>query len=158
MPAASVDEYLASLPEDRRVTVAALRDAVRAGLPPGYEESMQYGMIGYFVPHSRYPDGYHCDPRQPLPFAGVGAQKHHYGVYLFCIYQDPGLNAWFLEEYAKTGKRLDMGKGCVRFRRLEDAPLALLTEVVSRIPVDAFVERYERQIPPSARKKAKKKA
>lgn len=155
MAATSVDEYLAALPDDRRAAVTRLRDTLRARLPVGYEEGIQYGMIGYFVPHSRYPDGYHCDRRQPVPFVGVASQKSHVGVYLFCIYTDPALYAWFVEESTKAGLKLDMGKGCVRFKKMDQIPFELLGETIARAPVDEFLRHYEAQIPPSARKKKK---
>lgn len=151
-----VDAYLATLPDDRRAALTTLRDAIRAGLPEGYEEGLQYGMIAWYVPHSRYPDGYHCDAKQPVPFASIAAQKNHLAVYLFCVYLDPDLTAWFVEEYNKSGKKLDMGKGCVRFKRTEDAPLELFGRVVAKLPVDTFLARYTSQIPASAKKKAKK--
>lgn len=149
--ATTVPEYLASLPDDRRGPVSALRDAINARLPAGYAEGIQYGMLGWFVPHSVYPAGYHCDPKQPVPFVGVASQKAHIAAYLFCLYVDPELHAWFLEEYAKTGKKADMGKGCVRFKKPADIPYALIGETVARMPVDTFLARYVPQIP--ARKK-----
>ena len=141
--AKTVNEYLAELPDDRREALQAIRAVVLKNLPRGYEEGMQYGMIGYFVPHSVYPAGYHCDPRQPLPFAGLASQKNHMAIYLMCIYGDPGHEAWFREEWAKTGKKLDMGKSCVRFKRIDDLPLKVIGEVIRRVPARKFIERYE---------------
>ncbi len=155
-PLSSIDAYLATLPDDRRAALSKLREVINAKLPAGYEEGLQYGMIGWYVPHSRYPDGYHCDPKQPVPFLHIASQKSHLAAYLFCVYCDPAMTAWFQEEWAKTGKKLDMGKSCVRFKKLEDVPVELFGEVVARMPVDAFLATYTSQIPPSAKKKAKK--
>ena len=121
--ASSPEAYIAELPEDHRAMVAAFRDAINAALPEGYVEAMQYGMLGWSVPHSRYPAGYHCDPKQPVPFAGLASQKGAVSVYLFCIYLRPELTEWFVQEYQKTGKRLDMGKGCLRLKALPELAL-----------------------------------
>jgi hypothetical protein len=116
-------------------------------------------MIGWFVPHSRYPDGYHCDPKQPVPFASVASQKNHIGLYLMCIYGREDHKDWFVSEWTKrAGKKPDMGKACVRIRKIEDVPLDLVTEAVARVPVDEFLAHYEASIPPSKRKKRKKKS
>lgn len=141
--ATTIEEYLAELPEDRREAISAVRDVVLKNLPKGYEEGMQYGMIGYYVPHSIYPPGYHCDSEQPLPFAHIASQKNHMAVYLMCIYGDKEQEQWFVEEYKKTGKRLDMGKSCIRFRKLENLPLELIGKAVKRVPVKKFVANYE---------------
>lgn len=155
--AATVDEYLASLPEDRRAALAAVRDVIRKNLDPSYEEGMQYGMIGYYVPHSVYPAGYHCDPKQPLPFAGLASQKGHMSLYLMCVYGDSEQEKWFREEWAKTGKKLDMGKSCVRFKKVEDLALGVIGEAVRRVPAKAFVEHYESVIRPPSKKAASRK-
>jgi len=149
----SVKEYLDGLPEDRRKALAKVRAAIRKGLPKGYEEGIQYGMIGWSVPHALYPAGYHCDPKQPVPFAGLASQKNHMSVYLMCVYGDEAHRRWFETEWRKTGRKLDMGKSCVRFRKAEDLPLELLTEAVARVPVDKFLAQYEASIPKSARRK-----
>jgi len=149
----SVKEYLDSLPEDRRKALAKVRAAVNKGLPKGYKEGIQYGMIGWAVPHKLYPAGYHCDPKQPLPFASLASQKNHMALYLMCIYGDEKHRKWFEAAWKKSGKKLDMGKGCVRFRKLEDVPLEVVTEAVSRVPVEEFVAFYEASLPKSARKK-----
>ena len=146
-------EYLDSLPEDRRKALRKVRAAVNKGLSRGYKEGVQYGMIGWFVPHSVYPDGYHCDPVQPVPFAGLASQKNYMSLYLMCIYGDEKHREWFEREWAKTGKKLSMGKSCVRFKKVDDVPLDLITEAVSRVPVDAFLAHYEAVIPKSKRKK-----
>ena len=147
------DEYLDNLPEDRREAMREVRAAMNQGMPKGYQEHIQYGMIGWSVPHRLYPDGYHCDPKQPVPFASIASQKNHMAIYLTYIYNDDDERAWFEREWAKTGRKLDMGKSCIRFRKIEDVPLELITEAVSRVPVDKFLARYETLIPASKRKK-----
>ena len=149
-------EYLESLPEDRRKAIRKVRAAVNKGLPKGYKEGMQYGFIGWFVPHSVFPDGYHCDPEQPVPFAGLASQKNYMSLYLMCIYGDERQRAWFEKEWKKTGKQLSMGKACVRFKNVEDVPLDLITKAVGRVPVKKFLAHYESVIPKSAQKKKKK--
>ena len=144
---ASPKAYLDSLPDDRRKAIAAVRATIRKNLPKGYAEGIQYGMLGYFVPHSVYPDGYHCDPKQPLPFIGVGSQKNHMALYLFCIYVDPKVQERFVKEWKASGCRLDMGKSCVRFKSIDDVPLDVLGKTVSRIPVKTFVKAYEASRP-----------
>lgn len=168
--ATTVRQYLDALPADRRKPIEAVRRVIRANLDPRYQEGMQYGMIGYFVPHSVYPPGYHCDPRQPLPFVGLASQKNHMAIYLYCLYADPAEVAWFeqawTEAMAGTGKKLDMGKSCVRFRKLEDVPLDVVGQAVKRAPVDVFVALYEaatrrpaaRASKPKTGKKAAKKS
>lgn len=156
--AATVDAYLKSLPEDRRAAVEAVRKVIKKNLPKGYEEGMQYGMIGYYVPHSVYPDGYHCDPSQPLPFASVASQKNHMAIYLMCIYGMESHRAWFTRAWTATGRKLDMGKGCVRFKRIEDVPLEVVGEAIARVPVKEFVAFYDKTKPASARKQSTKPA
>lgn len=141
--AKTVDEYLASLPQERRAALASVRAVILANLPEGYEEGLQYGMIGYHVPRSIYPAGYHASPQDPLPFVSLGSQKSHMALYLMCVYGDADLSRWFVEEYRKTGKKLDMGKSCVRFKKLEDLPLELVGRTVARVPVAAYVARYQ---------------
>jgi Domain of unknown function (DU1801) len=137
--AATPEAYLASLPSERRQALTALRDVIRANLPAGYEEGMQYGMIGWFVPLGRFPDTYNG---QPLGLAAIASQKHYMSLYLNTVYGDPETDRWFRERYAASGKKLDMGKSCVRFRRLDDLPLDLIGETIARVPVDRYVERY----------------
>lgn len=141
--AATVDEYLETLPPDRRAAVEAVRRVIRKNLDRGIEEGMGYGMITYSVPHSRYPAGYHCDPKVPLPYAALASQKHGLSVYLFCLYTDPEAVERFAAAWRATGKRLDMGKSCVRFRRKEDAALDVIGEAIRAMPVAEFIERYE---------------
>jgi hypothetical protein len=138
--AQSVDEYLASLPADRREAVSRVRETVRRNLPPGYEEGMQYGMIGWYVPLDRLPDTYNG---QPLGLAALGSQKNYMSLYLNNVYGDPETERWFRERWGETGKRLDMGKSCVRFRRLEDLPLELIGETIARTPIDEYVRQYQ---------------
>src|SRR5580693_637357 len=129
--AKTVAEYLDSLPADRRAAISAVREVIRANLDAGYEEGIQYGMIGYYVPHRLFPAGYHTDPEQPLPFAALASQKSHMALYLMGVYcgcaEGPGGETkdtlWFREAWAKTGKKLDMGKACVRFKKLENVAL-----------------------------------
>jgi hypothetical protein len=142
-PPSDVKKYLEGLPEDRRRALEAVRAEINRRLPPGYVEGIQYGMIGWVVPHSVYPAGYHCDPRLPVPFAGLASQKNYISLHLMCIYGDEGHRAWLAEEWKKTGKKLDMGKACIRFKKLEDLPLALVGEAVARVPVKEFLARYQ---------------
>ena len=130
--AATVEEYLESLPEDRRAAISAVREVILANLPEGYVECMTYGMIGYVVPHSLYPKGYHCDPKMPLPFANLGSQKNHMAIYLMCVYGDPATEQSFRKAWLATGKKLDMGKACVRFKKIEDVPLYVIGQVIAR--------------------------
>lgn len=140
--AATVEQYLAELPEDRRAIIQAVRKVILKNLDKGYEEGMQYGMIGYYVPHRVYPPGYHCDPKQPLPFAGLASQKNYISLYLMCIYSDPVHLKWFQQAWAKTGLKLDMGKGCVRFKKLEQVPLDVIAATINRVPVAKYIEHY----------------
>ena len=153
-------QYIDSLPPDRRKAVSKIRAAINKGLPKGFKEGIQYGFLGWFVPHSRYPEGYHCNPKEPLPYAGLASQKNHIGIYLFCIYMNPKDGAWFQREWKKSGKKLDMGKSCVRVKSAEDVPLDVLTQAVGRVTVDDFIAHYEKHLPASVKKKraAKKKA
>jgi len=139
--AQSVEAYLAELPEDRREVVEAVRAVILDNLPVGFEEGMQYGMIGYYVPLERYPVTYNG---QPLGVAGLASQKRHLSLYLMGIYGDDGESTWFRERWAETGKRLDLGKSCVRFKRLDDLPLDLVGEAVARTTVEGFIAQYER--------------
>ena len=146
--ATTVEAYLEDLPADRRAEVAAVRAVIRANLDPAYQETMQYGMIGYSVPHALFPAGYHTDPRQPLPFAALAAQKNNLALYLMGLYVagspdgDTDDSRWFRAAWAATGKRLDMGKSCVRFKKLDDVALDVLGQAVARIPAQAYIERY----------------
>ncbi|MFN0131402.1 MAG: DUF1801 domain-containing protein [Phycisphaerales bacterium] len=144
--AATVAEYLASLPEDRRAAIGAVRKVILSNLDKGYVEGMQYGMIGYAVPHSVFPHGYHCDPKQPLPFAGLASQKNHMSVYLMTTYGDGPQWDWFRAAWEKTGKKLDMGKCCIRFKRVEDLALDVIGEAIRRVPAKAYIEFYVKSL------------
>jgi hypothetical protein len=163
--ATTVSAYLAQLPADRRAAVSAVRDVIRKNLDGAYEEGMQYGMIGYYVPHRVFPAGYHTDPKQPLPFAALASQKGHMSLYLMGVYcgcaEGPGgLTAdakWFRDAWAKTGKKLDMGKACVRFKKIEDVALEVVGEAIRRIPAKVYVERYQASIGGMKKGNAKKR-
>lgn len=144
--AATVDQYLAELPDDRRAALQTMRKTILANLPPGYEEGMQYGMIGYYVPHCIYPDGYHCDPKQPLPFVGLASQKNYMSIYLGSIYMAGDDAAWFRKAWGKSGKKLDLGKACVRFTKIENVPLEVIGEAIRRAPLKKFIAYYESAI------------
>ena len=141
--ATTVDAYLKSLPGDRRETVQAVREVILKNLDAGFKEGMQYGMIGYCVPHSVYPAGYHCDPRQPLPFAGLASQKNYLSLYLMSVYGDGPHWNWFHEAWAKTGKKLNMGKCCIRFKRVEDLALDVIAEALRRTTAQSYIAHYE---------------
>ena len=149
--AKTVAEYIDSLPEDRKKAIRAVRTVIKKNLGRGFKEGMQYGMIGYFIPHSIYPKGYHCDPKQPVPFASLASQKNHMAVYLSCVYGMKEQEEWFRKAWAKSGKKLDMGKSCVRFKKLEDLPLEVVGEAIRRVPVEAFLEHYEAVMAKGAR-------
>jgi len=151
--AGSVPQYIASLPDDRRAAIEAVRNVILANLDAGYEECMQYGMIGYYVPHRLFPAGYHCDPKQPLPFAALASQKNYLSLYLMGMYcgctETPGSDEsgdarWFRETWAKTGKKLDIGKACVRFKKTEDLALDVIGEAIRRLPAKTYIARYEK--------------
>lgn len=133
-------EYLASLPEDRREPIAAVREAILSGLPEGYEEGIEFGMLSYHVPLARYPDTYNG---APLSYVALASQKRYMSLYLMGIYGDRGNRAWFEAEAAGRGLKLDVGKSCVRFKRLEDLPLDLVSAAVARLAVDDYIAIYE---------------
>jgi hypothetical protein len=156
--AKTVAQYLKELPPDRREAISSVRKVILDNLPKGYEECMNYGMIGYVVPHRLYPAGYHCNPKDPLPFANLASQKNHMSLYMMTVYG--GDEGWFREEYKKTGKKLDMGKSCVRFKRLEDLPLDLIGKAIARVPVDEYIARTEAilsSMPKRSKKPSEKK-
>lgn len=138
--AKTVEEYLNELPDNRREVVSAVRDAILANLPEGYVESMNWGMITYEIPLSQYPDTYN---KQPLSLVALAAQKNYYSIYLNCLYQDPERDRLIEQYFGKTGKKLNMGKSCVRFRKIEDLPLDLITEMISDYPPEKFINQYE---------------
>lgn len=141
--AKTVQEYLESLPPDRKEALAVIRDTIMKHLPKGYEERMQYGMIGYVVPLSLYPDGYLGRKDEPIPYVGLASQKNHIAVYLSNVYSNKKTYEQFLKEYKATGKKLDMGKSCVRFKKLEDIPLNVIGNAIAATTVNEYIEMYE---------------
>lgn len=138
------DEYIEQLPEERKVVISKVRNAILQQLPKGFQECISYKMIGYVVPHSAYPDGYHCNPKLPLPFMNLASQKNFVAVYHSGIYADPKLMDWFVSEYPKHCKRkLDMGKSCIRFKYMDDIPYELLGELASKMTVEDWISSYE---------------
>ncbi|MBL8999573.1 MAG: DUF1801 domain-containing protein [Phycisphaerae bacterium] len=156
--AATVEEYLRQLPPDRREALSVVRNVILKNLGKGYQEGMQYGMIGYSVPHSIFPDGYHCDPRQPLPFAGLASQKQYMSVYLISGYADPVVSRKFQIAWAKTGKKLDMGKCCIRFKKVEDLALDVIAQTIREFPVKRYIELYTTSIRTMNKQAAKRAA
>ncbi len=145
--ATTPQQYIDELPEDRKEVILKIRKTILDNLPKGFEETMNYCMLGYVVPHSIYPDGYHCDPKLPLPFINLASQKHHIGFYHAGIYSDPDLLNWFVSEYPKhISTKLDMGKSCIRFKNMKKIPYELLGELVSRMSVEDWIARYESAI------------
>lgn len=152
--ATTVDAYIAELPEDRQKAVAKLRSVIKKNIPKGFKEEMGYGMMGWSVPHSIYPAGYHCNPKDPLPFMGLASQKNFIAVYHMGIYADPKLLKWFLEAHAKaSAKKLDMGKSCIRYKKPEDIPFELIGELASKMTVDDWVNIYESEFKDHRKKK-----
>jgi uncharacterized protein YdhG (YjbR/CyaY superfamily) len=140
----TVSEYLANLPEDRREAFNQLRGAILTNLPEGFEECINYGMIGYVVPHSIYPNGYHCDSKLPLPFMNVASQKNFIAFYHMGIYGDPELMNRFVSEFPKYSKaKLDLGKSCIRFKKMNDIPFELIGELVKKMTVADWINQYE---------------
>ena len=143
--------YLDALPADRREALIALCDPLRAHVPAGCEEGMQYGMLAWYQPHSLYHWGYHCDPKQPLPLVMVGNQKGHMAVHLFCLYVNQQGQDQLTADFAAAGKKIDMGKACLRFKKLEDLDLPSLGRAIARISLADFVARYESHLPAKER-------
>jgi len=140
-------EYIKELPADRKEAIAKLRDVVLKNLPDGFKEQMGYGMLGYVVPHKIYPHGYHCDPKLPLPFAGLASQKNFIAFYHMGIYAMPDLLKWFVAEYPKhSSAKLDMGKSCIRFKKPEHIPYKLIGELMKKVSVEKWVEGYEKNM------------
>ena len=145
--AATADDYVATLPDDRREAIEKLRKVIKKNIPKGFSETMQYGMMGWVVPHTKYPAGYHCDPKQALPFAGLASQKNAISFYHMGIYSMPELLDWFTKEYPKHCKtKLDMGKSCVRFKKPEQIPYELIGELMKKVTPDQWIEVYETQL------------
>ena len=146
--AATVAEYLLSLPPERRDAVLAVREVFAKHLDRDIEEGMTYGMIGYYVPHRVFAPGYHCDPKMPLPYAGLASQKNYLSLYLMGLYADgeDALSVWFRKAWAKTGKKLDMGKCCIRWKKVEDLALDVIAEALQRMPTQRYIEIYTEQL------------
>ncbi len=142
-PPLTVAAYLAALPPERKLALNAVRAVIKKNLDPLIEEGIQYGVIGYYIPHSVFPAGYHCDPKQPLSFAGLASQKGHMSLYMSCLYIDTGEMAWFHKAWAATGKKLDMGKACVRFKTLDALPLGVIGEAFKRLTAKHYITVYE---------------
>lgn len=142
------DEYIDGLPEDRKLAISALRKVIKDNLPKGFKETIGYGHLGWVVPHEMYPPGYHCDSKQPLPFLGIASQKNFIALYSMAIYSLPEQLEWFRTEWPKhTSRKLDMGKSCIRFKKLDDIPLKLIGELAPQITPREWVEIYERSNP-----------
>ncbi|WP_445956635.1 DUF1801 domain-containing protein [Yeosuana sp.] len=140
----SPEDYINQLPKDRQLVMGNLREIIKEKIPKGFQETISYGMIGYVVPHSRYPDGYHCSPELPLPFMNIASQKNFVAVYHMGVYAKKELLDWFTNEYPKHCKRkLDMGKSCIRFKYMDDVPYKLIGELASKMTVDEWIGMYE---------------
>jgi hypothetical protein len=139
--ARTVEDYLNELPAERRAVIEQARQVILDNLPPGYQEAMNWGMISYEVPLARYPKTYN---QQPLSYAGLAAQKNGYSLYLMCAYNGALQEGWLAERFAAAGKKLDMGKSCLHFRRLDDLPLEVIAEAIALVGVDEFIAQYER--------------
>lgn len=150
---ATVEEYLRTLPAERREAIAAVHQVILDNLRDGHETRIQCGMIAYVVPHALYPAGYHCDPSQPLQYAALASQKNHMALYLMTVYGDPETAAWFRAAWTASGKRLDMGKSCVRFKKLDDLPLDVIAQVIRRVPIQAYIARVEKLLERAPRKR-----
>lgn len=143
----SPDDYILQLPEERQVVIGKLRDTIKKHLPSGFEETINYGMIGFVVLHSKYPAGYHCTPELPVPFINIASQKNFVAVYHMGLYAKRELFDWFTNEFPKHSKRkLDMGKSCIRFKNLNDIPYALIAQLASKMTVDEWLAIYESSI------------
>lgn len=139
------NEYIAALPADRKPAMTELRKVILKNLPKGFSEVISYGMIGYVVPHSLYPEGYHCDPKLPLPFLGIASQKNFITVYHMGLYADKKLLNWFTSEFPKHSKtKLDMGKSCLRFKKPDQIPFKLIAELVAKMPPKEWIDIYEK--------------
>lgn len=141
----TVDDYLKSLPDDRKTAIEKLRSVINKNLPKGFKEGITYGMIGWFIPHSTYPPGYHVDPKLPLGFASIASQKNFVALYHMGLYMDKDILKWFESEYAKHSKtKLDMGKSCIRFKKPDQIPFELIGELMTKISVQDFIDTYEK--------------
>ncbi len=156
--ATSVSQYLKELPDDRREAISAIRKVILGSIDAGIEEIMSYGMIGYHVPLRIYPDGYHCNPEMPLPYVSLASQKNHMAIYMMGLYMDPDDTAWFADAWQATGKKLNMGKACVRFKKLEDVPLEVVAAAIKRMPSKRYIATYEAMLIGSGKGHPTKKA
>lgn len=134
------EDYLQELPEPKREVISAVRDVILQNLPQGFQETINWGMLSYEIPLERYPDTYNG---QPLAVAGLAAQKNHFGLYTMCVYGSSEREAWLREEFQKAGKKLDMGKSCIRFKKLEDLPLETIAQLIAGTTVEDFIAVYE---------------
>lgn len=142
--AISVEDYIQQVSEDKREAIIALRKVIKNNIPKDFEECINYNMIGYVVPHKLYPAGYHCDPKLPLPFVNLAAQKNFIALYHMGLYASPKLLDWFTSEYAKRAKgKLDMGKSCIRFKKTENIPFDLIGELMQKLSAKQWIEGYE---------------
>ncbi len=140
----SPEEYIQELPEERKAIIQKLRKTILDNLPDGFQETMSYGMIGYVIPHSVYPNGYHCTPELPLPFLNIASQKNFVALYHMGIYADKDLLNWFTSAYKKfSARKLDIGKSCIRFKKPEDIPYDLIAKLVSKITPQDWIQTYE---------------
>jgi uncharacterized protein YdhG (YjbR/CyaY superfamily) len=140
----TVQDYIEKLPDERKEAFNRLRETILKHLPTGFEECISYGMIGYVVPHSLYPKGYHCDPKLPLPMINLANQKNFIALYHMGVYANTTLLNWFVEEYPKHCKsKLDMGKACIRFKKMNDIPYNLIAELIAKVSVEKWIESYE---------------
>lgn len=147
IPAADVDDYFQNLPPDRKDAMMRLRAVIVENLPEGFEERLQYKMPGWVVPHSLFPDGYHCNPKDPLPFASIASQKNYIALYHMGLYADPELLEWFTKEYAeRVSRKLDMGKSCIRFKKTDEIPLELVGELMAKISPRDWIETYKANV------------
>lgn len=147
LDAKNTEQYFEALPEERRAPMQKLHDVIVKNLPEGFKEGMGYGMLGWSVPHSTYPAGYHCDPKQPLPFLSIASQKNFIALYHMGIYADKELHDWFVAEYPKHVKtKLDMGKSCIRFKKPEAIPYELIGELVQKMTPQDWIALYERNL------------
>lgn len=145
--ATTPEDYIESLPEDRKAAMTQLRKVIKKNLPKGFKEVMSSGMIGYVVPHSLYPDGYHCNPEVPLPFMCIASQKNFIALYHMGIYGDAQLLKWFTDGYAKAvPSKLDMGKSCIRFKKTEHIPYALIGELSGKVTPEDWIAMYEKNL------------
>ena len=145
--AVDAEDYISQIPAERQAAMKKLRAVIKKNLPKGFKEGVGYGMMGWSVPHSLYPAGYHCKPEDPLPFMGIASQKNFIAVYHMGIYASPSLHKWFVTEHAKAStKKLDMGKSCLRYKKPEDIPYDLIGELASKITPDQWIEMYEKNL------------